>query len=386
MLMLLPQQLTAEHCCSDERGARYGRSRGGLLYVLGAKSFPLYVCESLWVFRSTPPHPQYRRMTGCATWTQATCQACSPQALSPRESLEVSCSEAVLWPLSPIVSPACFCTSSSLRGCRCALVMHVYSRSTRAPPLEWSRHVADVRSQACAACQAPIRADPSISSTLFGLHETDPLKFGWSESVPVFVFCFVFLTLAMLHLWTMTWWLTNIPELLEVPLGLGRLLYFFLVCSLSFCLAEIKTSWCVAQSKEPVERRRWVKLATPHVCSQHYRHHVQISQSPETKLICLKLLTALVEKSEKPPSSCYHSQQQCSPAFPVVGRKFTHNTSTRLKFFGWVSFPQTRNRRLSVRVNKKTDCWLQFWKWLFLWQMWNEDMTSDAHRVGGSES
>lgn len=71
--------------------------------------------------------------------------------------------------------------------------------------------------------------------------------------------------------------------------------------------------------------------------------------------------TALVEKSEKPPSSGDRSQQQCSLAFPVVGRTFTHNTSTRLTLF-WVSLSQTRNRPLRVRVNKKISRGPEIWR------------------------
>lgn len=73
------------------------RGGGGLLVALGAESFPLYACESRCLSLRLP-HPKYRRMTGCATWTQATCQGLfATGARSPGElgsSLFGSCSSA----------------------------------------------------------------------------------------------------------------------------------------------------------------------------------------------------------------------------------------------------------------------------------------------------
>lgn len=71
--------------------------RGVLLVALGAESFPLYACESPCLSLRLP-HPKYRRMSGCATWTQATCQGLfATGARSPGElgsSLFGSCSSA----------------------------------------------------------------------------------------------------------------------------------------------------------------------------------------------------------------------------------------------------------------------------------------------------
>lgn len=108
--------------------------------------------------------------------------------LSPRESSEVRRSEAVLWPWVSRVSARAPATVDAAAFRSCTFTVDLHERSHSSEANTWQMYVPGP----CGACQVPMRADPSISSMLFGLHETDPLRFCWSEFVPVFLWVFFF--------------------------------------------------------------------------------------------------------------------------------------------------------------------------------------------------
>lgn len=149
---------------------------GGGVYWLRSEQNPFHCMRaSLSVSRSASLIQSIGGWLAVPRGPRLPAKACSPQALAPPESLEARCSEAVLRPLSPVVSLASLCRSSDRRGCCCILVVRVYSRSTRAPALEWSKRVADERSRPLLPLFAQIHPLALHWSTLFGFQEADPL-------------------------------------------------------------------------------------------------------------------------------------------------------------------------------------------------------------------
>lgn len=111
-----------------------------------------------------------------------------------------------------------------------------------------------------------------------GFQKSDPLSVLLVRVVPLFKrTCFY---TRVLDLRRMTWWLMNIPEVL-FHLDLYVLLF-------SWADAEIKTSWCIPQSKKPVDA----------IAGLNYQHHTRVpsistssadQSGPKTYLICLKI-------------------------------------------------------------------------------------------------
>lgn len=94
------------------------------------------------------------------------------------------------------------------------------------------------------------------------------------------------------------------------PLGLVSFAFF------SWADGEIKTSWCIPQSKKPVDA----------VAGSNYQHHTRVpsistssadQSGPKTNLICLKFWLHLL-CSKTFHFFCNHSRGRCSEAFPVV--------------------------------------------------------------------